>query len=995
MKWKPALNSAAQTVVTILCLTQPLPLPGLGQTRPAADSYDVPFVTDSAYDSSIPEAGDILGFKLGSRAATADEVHRCLRAWTDASDRARLVEYARTHENRPLHYVIVTDPENHRRETAIRENVTRLGDPRGLTEDEADSLIETTPAVAWLAYTIHGDETEGSDAALGVLYHLIADTTPRTRRWLKDMVIIVDPLMNPDGRDRFLKMVEEHRATAPNFDDRSAVHTGYWPFGRGNHYLFDLNRDWILAIHPETRGRIREVGRWNLLLFVDAHGMGPQDTHLFSPPREPVNPNIPKHRATWGDVFAADQAAAFDRRGWLYYNGEWHEEWYPGYSDAWSSHRGAVGILYEQARIADAGVRRPGGRLLTYRESVHHHIEGSLANLATLHTHRAEIWRGFVQTRRDACDPNGPYANRLFAVEPSPNQDRWKRFTELMSLQGIEMHTLATDITVPSATDQIGRTATQMRLPAGSLLLSTRQPLGNLLAAMIEFDPRFSESVLKEERTEVLARNGSKIYDTTAWNLTMMYGLKAWALPMELPSAAIPFDAAANRPGEMVNEPNSDEPGEPGATTAVAWVVDGADDRSVAAAARLMRLGLEVRVASKAFQLDDVHYARGSILVVGLDQRHRTDDWRRAVADAARAIESTGRFVATGFGAGDLPDLGGEHFVRLEPPRVALLTRDFVSPYDFGSIWHLLDHRLELPHSQLVADFPVGQGRSGADLDRYNVIIVPNRWSDDLDAGWVDAIDAWIRAGGTLIAVGSGANTFSAKSSETGTVRRLEDVLEDLDAYELAVWREWMARREILPAADAVWSRKVAPGIEYPWNQYGGSRPDLEERKRRDAWQRMFMPAGSLVAARLDGKHWLTFGAEEPLPLMIRRGPVLMAKPPAEAAVRLGFWTQGEADETARAETDKTASEETPRSGWAATPPGTDLYLRMSGLLWPEAAHRLANAAYLTRESVGSGQVILFADSPNFRASTLASARLLMNAIVYGPGFGAKPVVRP
>src|SRR5699024_7667890 len=147
------------------------------------------------------------------------------------------------------------------------------------------------------------------------------------------------------------------------------VHTGYWPFGRGNHYLFDLNRDWLYARHPETRGRVPHVIDWKPLLFVDIHEMGSQDSYLFSPPREPYNPHLPHQGSDMGNRFADDQAAAFDEYGYPYYSGEWNENWFPGYSDAWASLRGAHGILYEQARIADDAVQRPTN-LLSYRQSV-------------------------------------------------------------------------------------------------------------------------------------------------------------------------------------------------------------------------------------------------------------------------------------------------------------------------------------------------------------------------------------------------------------------------------------------------------------------------------------------------------------------------------------------------------------------------------------------------------------------------------------------------
>ena len=117
-----------------------------------------------------------MGYALGSKADDGQrsrEMHHGLGQ--QASDRAQLVEYARSHENRPLHYVIISDPANLSRLETIKENLASLGDPRALSDSEINELIDQTPPVAWLAYTIHGDETEGSDAALAVLYHLLAD----------------------------------------------------------------------------------------------------------------------------------------------------------------------------------------------------------------------------------------------------------------------------------------------------------------------------------------------------------------------------------------------------------------------------------------------------------------------------------------------------------------------------------------------------------------------------------------------------------------------------------------------------------------------------------------------------------------------------------------------------------------------------------------------------------------------------------------------------
>lgn len=986
------------------------------------------FFPGTKYRSDVPRQESIIGFPVGARAATHGEIERCLHAWTNAApDRTRLVEYARSHENRALYYMIVTAPNNMRRLDEIQRGLAALADPRKTSDATASELITSLPAVAWLGYTIHGDETEGSDAALALLYHLIAADDAAVNDLLERVVVIIDPLMNPDGRDRFVKMIAENRGTMPNVDDQSMIHDGYWPWGRGNHYLFDLNRDPLWCVHPETRGRIREIGRWNPQLLVDAHGMGSQETHLFSPPREPININVPKGRMDWGQRFARDQAEAFDQHGLLYYTGEWHEEWYPGYTDAWGSLRGAIGILYEQARIAEDGVRRPEGRILTYRESVQHHVIGSAANLNTLKNNARALLEYFYQTRKTAVDPNGPYANRTFAVLPTSNRSRWLAFIDLLQQQGFELYTSDREFTAPLAKDQLGRELKPCVVAAGSLLIPNRQPLAHLLSAALEFDPHLSRVALEEERKELLAKGRSKLYDTTAWNVTMLYGLPALTLGMELPQHAVPLTNRPSNPPPTAVQTTLSSP--------TAFVIDGADDSSVAAAARLMERGVQVRVAEKPFRFDEHDFARGSVVVTRLDNRSFSGDLRKTVCEAAAETGLTVFPVCSGLGAGDLPDLGGEHFQRLEPPRIALLTRDSVSATDYGSIWFTIDHKLGIRHSHID---DVGR----LDLSRYNVVVVPDARASGISTNMIASLKDWVRNGGTLIAIGGSTSAFTQEKADLSKVRPLPEVLSRLAEYELVILREWMAQNGELPAEESVWSHLATTNLRYPWQMVDGPHPDEKELRKRDAWQSLFMPQGAVLAARVSTNHWLTAGCGEWLPVVVGRQPILMAGDGVEAPVRYGYLTRSsakcggsteQAGETSPSPTRSTPApkpsvasdsdhpagggvesssnarkspanpdshqkekdKEPPRVGWAALPPGTEMHLRMSGLLWPEAAHRLANAAWVTRESCGRGQIILFATPPTFRAATVGTTRVFLNALVYGPGFGAAQPVRP
>ena len=954
--------------------------------------YDAPFFPGASHDPAVPAPESILGYRIGDRFPDPGGIERCIKAWAEASPRAKLVEYARSHEDRPLHYVILTSERNMARLGEIREGLGRLADPRGLSAPEADRLLADLPAVGWFAYSIHGNETSGADAALAVIHHLAADTGDEVQALLDELVVIIDPLMNPDGRERFYQQTAEHRGTMPNLDSQSMLHRGYWPSGRGNHYLFDLNRDWIFGVHPETRGRIEAVGAWRPMLMVDGHEMGSQDTYLFSPGREPLNPFFPERRWFWAEEFARDQGRAFDRYAFPYYTGEWHEEWYPGYS-SWAGFRGALFILYEQPRIAEDAVRKPSGELVTYRESVHHQVVSTMANMGTLQRNARELLREFYEERKKVLGTGSPYAEGYYAVPAGGNSGRLKAFEGLMALQGIEVYRSTTDVQAAGAVDQLGRTLDSAVVPAGSLLIPKRQPEAHLAAALLDFDPRMTPETLRREREELLLKGRSRIYDITAWNITMLYGLEAFSVTGPLPAGVEPMARPATPDLKPVTRPEG----------LVAWVVDGADDRSVAAAARLMERGVEVLAADKAFTFEGRTFARGSVLVTVNENQFFDGDLAAVVDQVAGRLELPVHAVTTGLGEGELPDMGGRHFRRLTPPSVALLTRGSTGTTDFGSIWHALDHTLGIRHSQINEE-------STGDLRRYNVIVMPSRYGD-LPPGLAERLGQWVRNGGTLIAIGSTARALARQEIGVSQVRLLPDVLEQLDRFELAIYREWLGRNEPPPAAEAAWSHVVPTAIDYPWPGRGGTpAPPLPELEKQDRWQRLFMPQGAFLAGRADPEHWLTIGCGDVLPVLAGRGvgrlPVLMAADGVTAPVRFGVYSpatetppekksravrkgkEGEAGEEAVAEAP-------PRAGWAALPPGQELRLRMSGLLWPEAAHRLANAAWVTRERNGRGQVILFASSPNFRGATLGTARVLLNAIVYGAGFGASPTIEP
>lgn len=956
---------------------------------PAELIFTNEFVPGAKYDATIPAPEKLLGFQIGQKATTPEQIWLCLNEWSKAApEKSILVEYARSYENRPLYYLIISSKENISKLDQIRTNIARLADPRQITEDHARKIIQGLPAIAWLGYTIHGTETEGSDAALAMIYHLLASRDLSTEKILKDVVVIIDPLMNPDGRNRFLKMIIENRGFTPNIDSQDLMHSGYWPQGRGNHYLMDMNRDWIYGVHPETRGRIRHINKWNPQFMMDAHGMGALDTHLFSPPREPINPYIPQSRFKWCSVFEQNLASAFDRYRLLYYTGEWHEEWFPGYSDAFCSLRGAIGILHEQASIAGDGVKRPENRILTYRESVFHHFIASIANLQTVQENAKELLQNFYNIRKEAIDPKGRFAHKTYVILPTENRSRLYDLLKLLDLQGIEFYSATEDISVPLAIDQLSREHKNYIIQKDSILVPNRQPLAHLVSAMFEFDPKMSTNAIAEERKEILEKGRTRIYDTTAWNLTMMYAFNAVTLPSDLPtnSVKITSEEYARGTGILPQEQELDP-------AAVAYIVDGKDDLSTAFAAKALEEGIQVRMAEKEFMLEDKRFSRGSIVITALDNRNFKQKLIDKLKETGKALRIKISAVTTGLSPGNLPDLGGRHFKRLEYPRIAIMGREGFSASDYGSIWFTIDNYLGIRHSK-VDETEVG------DFYRYNVIIYPDG-SPDWTSNRISALKDWVKAGGTLILVGNSANGVIAERSDFSKVRSLPEALSRLTEYESVIYREWLAASGKLPDLERLWSNKLTPGLEYPWQISEGGFVDEKELRRRDSWQALFMPQGAFLAARVNTNHWLTAGCGDILPVLAGRYPVLMAGEGVEAPIRYGVFvnTSNHAEKNAGL-TDKKDSQlkdkkEVPRIGFCAPIPGTEFYLRMSGLLWQEAAHRIANTAWLTREQYGRGQIIIFATPPTFRAAARGTTRVFLNAIVFGPGCGTTQSVKP
>ena len=907
-------------------------------------------ILDGSYNDDIDHPNKFLDFKIGERVATPEQISEAILSWANQSNRMIVKEYAKSHEGRPLYALFISSPSNLAKLDEIKKNVNLLADGENTNANKARALINDLPAIAWMAYSIHGNETSGADAALASIYHFIASNDEETIDMLDNMLIIIDPLMNPDGRARFAKSLEQYRGTAPNYDDQSLIHTGDWPYGRTNHYFFDLNRDWIYVTQPETRGRVKLINEWKPQILVDAHEMGPQDTFMTGPPREPINKNIDRDLIKWGNVFAQDQGNAFDEKNWRFYTGEWHEDLYPGYS-FYVQFRGTLGILYEQSRMAEDGVRRPEGTIQSYKESVHHQYVSTMVNLRTLKENSKAMYRDFWEGRKYNVSKDSKYANQTFVILPTENVGRLKTLIEKLQFQGIELYKNNKPILVKNVLKQSGDIDDNFSIPVGSLIIPNRQAEAPIIAAMLEFDAEIDESVLVKEKQANLRDGSSIMYDTTAFNLTMMYGL---------PSITVPENITNNLSPWEFNQTNYEIDKD-----ALMWSVDGNDDRSVAFAARLMELGVQVRIINKATSLSGHELSRGSVVVLGMDNPLMTD-LHILVEKIARNLELSVVSIESGFGPEELPDWGGEHFNLLERPKVAILSHEGFNSYDVGVSWWSIDHHLGIRHSQINKSIV-----NYADLRRYNTIIIPSGGS--LTKNNKTILTDWVKQGGTLIAHNGSVRALTSEEG-VGNVKQIQNSFDKSNNFNIDLQREIYALSDEIDY-ESVLGNKVNTEISYPW-ETSKKKLSQKELEDRDKWQSLFMPSGSFVGARTDQKHWLTFGSTEILPVLYSNYPVLMTDKNSQAAVRIGEII------------DSPENNEVKVLNWSTIPAGKDINIRMSGLVWPEAAQRIANSAYVTRERLGSGQVILFSGEPNFRGSTLGTNRLWLNAVVYGAGLG-------
>ena len=901
-------------------------------------AYTADFTPGADHDPAIPDPADLLGGPVGETPASGEQIVAIFRAIAAASPRVALFECGASHEGRPLVFAAVGQPERIARIESVRRDHQRLAAPGDWSASEIQAEIGAGPVVVWIGCSVHGNEGSGADAALSLLHHLAADRGEETRRILENTIVLIDPDQNPDGRARFRSNLATWSARVPDTDSQSLLHRVPWPSPRGNHYFLDLNRDWFAISQPETRARVRVLLDWHPQATFDLHEMGPYDSYLFAPPREPYHPELPASTHKWWARFAEGIANDFGGHGWSCYTGDWNEEFNPNRGAAWPLYTGAVALLAEQASPRGASVLRPDGAILTHREAVHHQFTAAFALIRGAAVGREEILRDYAAARRAQHHAKGQEVG-AYVIDPSVRPDMALKLARTLTELGVTVGRTKETFRAASARNYWGEERGAAEFPVGSYVVDLGSGESRLARAVLDFDPPLGDRFLTEERRSLEIGKGSLLYESPAWSLAMSYGAEVYASAKPVQAQTSP-DLAPRRP-QLADR----------SVAQYGYLLDASAPGSQDALVRIHGAGIRAWATRRSFEVGRHSYPCGSLLVKVADNG---DDLADRLAEIAGA---TGvRFAQVDHALVDVgEDMGSGHFALLAAPRVALLGGNPFFQTTFGALWHYIDQDLGLRCSKLLAG-----SVDGMELERYNVIVVPTaddgqgpRIEAELGAGGVAALRDWVRRGGTLITVGEANWLLYGGDTPLGGLRRQRDVLLDLAGYQ----EESARRREQgLLRVDELALRRQEPNAISGGAADDALIPPVPLDEKEDEWLRRFSPQGVLLRVDLDSGHWLAAGAGERVPVIVNGDVVLQARRPVEI---VGSFAQPE-------------------------------NLRLSGPLWPEARERVAGSVYLAREGIGKGQAISFYANPIYRAYFHGTGRLLANAILLGPGMGAR-----
>ncbi|MBV1923947.1 MAG: zinc carboxypeptidase, partial [Flavobacteriaceae bacterium] len=623
-------------------------------------------------------------------------------------DRVTYDAYGKTNERRPLTYAIVSSVENMKNIETIRtDNLKNIGLENGSAQPET--------AIVWLSYNVHGNEASSTEASMVTLYELIT----KKQAWLENTVVIIDPCINPDGRDRYANWYNQVKASPYNALQNATEHHEPWPGGRPNHYLFDLNRDWAWATQVESQLRLKIYNKWMPHVHVDFHEQGINEPYYFAPAAEPFHEIISDWQRKFQTDIGKNHAKYFDKEGWLFFTRERFDLLYPSYGDTYPTFMGAIGMTYEQAGHGRAGlgINTDEGYELTLIDRVAHHNTTGLSTVEISHKNAKQLNTEFKKFFNKS---NFTYKSYVL----NGDADKIEALTNLLDKHEIK-YGYKSNGTVNGFnfyTNSKGSINVD-----NALVVSTNQPKGNMVKVLFEQDAKISNPLT---------------YDITAWSVPYAYGLETIAS-----TSLISTDK------NSVSKTITNLPQSSGAGYISKW--NSMYDATFLA--ELLKNNIKVRFSEKKLSFNGTSFERGSLVITKSDNR-KNPEFDKIVTTIANKHQRE-LFAANSSFSDNGTDFGSPDIKLVNKQRIAILKGDGVSSLSYGAIWHFFETQLKYPITSIDTDY-----FSRVSLDKYDVLILPEGWySRTINDNALDNIKEWVRNGGKAIAMGRAVNFFNEK----------------------------------------------------------------------------------------------------------------------------------------------------------------------------------------------------------------------------------------
>jgi hypothetical protein len=664
-----------------------------------------------SYNPSIPTPKSLIYHEVGEWHVTHDRLVNYMKAVDAASDRIVLQQTGFSYEGRPQLVLIITSIENHKKLETIRQEHLKLSDPK----QAANVITDNMPAVLWMGYSIHGNESSGANASLLAAYYLAAAQGPEVDKLLENTVILLDPSFNPDGLNRFASWANMHKSKTMVADPNAREFNEVWPSGRFNHYWFDLNRDWLPAQHVESQNRLTVFQNWKPNVLTDHHEMGSNASFFFQPgvPSR-VNPNTPEKNQQLTGAIGNFHAKFLDSIGSLYFTKEGYDDFYYGKGSTYPDINGGIGILFEQASSRGHAQETENG-LLTFPFTIRNQFTTTLSTLEAVKNLRKDLlnWQRefYVQAAKDAAA--SPVKAYVFGDKT--DLAKTNRFVDMLLRHKIEIFNVKKSAELGGQKFEAGK----------AFVIPFEQHQSKLIKAVFEKTFDYKDSLF---------------YDVTAWTMPLAFGLPYAEL------TTVPADVMGNR----VMQTTKPEGGIKGGMSNYAYVFGWERLNAPALLYQLQQRGINAKVATQPLNgvtnEGNKSFAYGAILIHAKQQSKPADELYRIINEAATTAGVEVYSMQSGLSAKGI-DLGSGSFVPVKKPSIMMFGGSGTSATDVGEIWHLLDQKFSVPVS--IVDV---ERFNAINPSRYNVIIMPSGSYNTLDKNAQDKLKTWISGGGTLVA---------------------------------------------------------------------------------------------------------------------------------------------------------------------------------------------------------------------------------------------------